>query len=558
MNSKAPFISVLIPVYNRREALGGCLQALRKQTLPQDEFEVIVIDDGSVDSPEVLISDFHNSMNLRLIRQTHSNRAVALNCGIHEARGEILVFTDADMEPTLGWLEKHARFHKRMVEKNLAMLGYMDWHPDLKVTPFMKYIVGREGWQFAYNILEHGSFIPGGFFYGGNASLKRCFALENGVLDGELFRCEDVEYGYRMWKKGLLIVYDATAVNYHRHTVTLAAFSERNHLVGRAMTILISRYPEMVSAFGIVGKIVHSVEFARRGMPLREMIANIEALDRQESSIVDRSLMERFYGLILQSSEGNGMREGLRDNFEHSAVPCTVIVPNGEALTDSMEIRAQIARGQEKGYEFLILNPGDTLGSTAHPSGFPMSCFSPGLIWLCNAAAAKARGRFLCLLPAEYCNLIDRIPELVHVLEQNPSVGMAASSADNAGAKKSIAFPLVIPRPLYFECGGLGNVAGDLRGIPLSLDMGVRRLGHLVIAPEQEKWVDALKTLYSEYTEEVDHVVRNIHRLCEQKEFRKASIVISRAMERFTDVPELLELNRDVAQRLKVDEPEKS
>ena len=85
-------VSVIIPVYNEEKYIKECLESIRKQTLPID---IIVINDGSSDKTMEAISE--SSSNLKVLQQNHLGVAVARNLGAKEAKGEILVFVDADM-----------------------------------------------------------------------------------------------------------------------------------------------------------------------------------------------------------------------------------------------------------------------------------------------------------------------------------------------------------------------------------------------------------------------------------------------------------------------------
>src|SRR5437879_49387 len=231
---RAMRLSVLIPVYDRRAQLAQCLEALARQTLPREEFEVIVCDDGSDDQPETLAADFASALDLKFVRRPHANRAAALNGGFEAARGDVIVFTDSDMVPTPSLLEKHRDFHRRDPRPQAAMLGYMDWYPGLTVTRFMRHIVSDSAWQFGYTTLTDGGVVTWGYFYGGNTSVKREFLAAHGVHDESFARAEDVELGYRLSQAGMELVYDASAVNYHNHFVTVRDFACRNQNVGRA------------------------------------------------------------------------------------------------------------------------------------------------------------------------------------------------------------------------------------------------------------------------------------------------------------------------------------
>ena len=101
-NHYSNFVSVIIPVFNDSERLQKCLEALEKQTYPQDLYEVIVVDNGSDENIESVVNQFNQA--LAAYESTPGSYA-ARNKGISLAKGEILAFTDADCIPDDNWLE---------------------------------------------------------------------------------------------------------------------------------------------------------------------------------------------------------------------------------------------------------------------------------------------------------------------------------------------------------------------------------------------------------------------------------------------------------------------
>ncbi len=94
--------SVIIPVHNGAQTLPSCLAALTAQTLHRSQYEIIVVDDGSIDSTREIASRFP----VRLLAQPHRGPAAARNLAVRAAMGEIVLFTDADTEPTRDWIEQ--------------------------------------------------------------------------------------------------------------------------------------------------------------------------------------------------------------------------------------------------------------------------------------------------------------------------------------------------------------------------------------------------------------------------------------------------------------------
>ena len=89
-----PEITVVITCFNYGHYLEGCLNSVFNQTY--QDYEVVVVDDGSTDSTREVAEAFMGRPNMRYIRQENSGQARAKNLGIEMARGRYLAFLDAD------------------------------------------------------------------------------------------------------------------------------------------------------------------------------------------------------------------------------------------------------------------------------------------------------------------------------------------------------------------------------------------------------------------------------------------------------------------------------
>ncbi len=98
--------SVIVPVYNEERVIGNCLQSLAGQTVAK-EMEIIVVDDGSTDGTLKIIENCKLKIeNFMVLRQNHGGPGAARNLGASKAKGEILIFVDADMEFAPDFIEK--------------------------------------------------------------------------------------------------------------------------------------------------------------------------------------------------------------------------------------------------------------------------------------------------------------------------------------------------------------------------------------------------------------------------------------------------------------------
>ena len=91
-----PFFSVIIPLFNKENEIKSTLESVLSQTF--QDFEVIVIDDGSTDNGKKIVEDFNNS-KIKLISTRNNGVSKARNIGIEEAKGDLIasgVFDESD------------------------------------------------------------------------------------------------------------------------------------------------------------------------------------------------------------------------------------------------------------------------------------------------------------------------------------------------------------------------------------------------------------------------------------------------------------------------------
>ncbi|MBL8349000.1 MAG: glycosyltransferase family 2 protein [Burkholderiaceae bacterium] len=90
-----PLVSVIVPAYNQERYIGRCLRSLLQQTMPQDRYEIIVIDDASTDRTAYALELFHDQI-VRLRNPSNLGLPASLNRGIAASRGQFIVRVDSD------------------------------------------------------------------------------------------------------------------------------------------------------------------------------------------------------------------------------------------------------------------------------------------------------------------------------------------------------------------------------------------------------------------------------------------------------------------------------
>jgi GT2 family glycosyltransferase len=364
---------------------------LMSQTLAPEKFEVIVVDDGSADDTVSMVGQFNPSFGLRVLSAKHAGANAARNLGIQAAQGNVILITGDDMIPEPSFLEAHATFHERHPSELDAMLGFIDWSPEITVTPFMKFIVSPEGGQqFSFHEVREGK-ADFRLFYTSNLSLKRDLLFKQPVLFDQDFiypAYDDVELGYRLSAQGLRLHYNAMAVTSHHHEITLAGFVQRQRKAGHMAVVLARKHPELshthlkIDDALKVRDALGETQIAR----LVQVAQELEKPDLEQLALI-RSGAERFdrtylkhvlhpiYQTLLQSAYAWGICEAIDRGVGSipSAAACTmsprrfkasIIIPvfnNLELTRQCLTTLASLTTMPE--YEVVVVDNASTDGT---------------------------------------------------------------------------------------------------------------------------------------------------------------------------------------------------
>jgi GT2 family glycosyltransferase len=244
--TSACFLSVVIPTYQRCASVQRLLQALAHQTLPADEYEVIVSIDGSDDGTSEMIGQFPASYRLVVSHQHHKGRAAACNAGIKLARGELVVLLDDDMEPVPGFLAAHRQAHA--AASRLGVLGAVPISLEQSSPPVVQYI----GWKFNQhleNLAQPGYQFKLTHFYSGNFSIRRELLLKVDAFDEafETYGNEDLELSVRLSEAGVQLKYCPEALAHQYYTKDFAALARDNIAKGYTAVLLATKHPHTLN-----------------------------------------------------------------------------------------------------------------------------------------------------------------------------------------------------------------------------------------------------------------------------------------------------------------------
>jgi len=155
-------ISIIIPTYNHAPELRQCLASIQRQSF--QDFEIIVVDDGSHDDPESVVRSYSN---LKFFRQTNQGANVARNNGFTKASGEYVIFVDADVVLREDMLKKMHAILESQPEISFVYSAFKIGKKTMKYIPFNASLLAE------FNYIHTTSLIRSSDFPGWDESIKK-------------------------------------------------------------------------------------------------------------------------------------------------------------------------------------------------------------------------------------------------------------------------------------------------------------------------------------------------------------------------------------------------
>ncbi len=247
--NEPPRASVIIPTYQRCDALRRALLALAEQTAPADSYEAVVSIDGSSDGTREMLAGLTAKVpyELRVVEGLGRGRAAARNVALAEAQGEVTILIDDDMEPAPQFIERHLASHPPGAR--VCVLGPVPVTVDRSSSLAARYVQAK----FAAHLEEMArpghSFVPRDF-YSGNASLATEVLREVGAFDETFtpYGNEDVELSLRLSKAGVTFRYDPEALARQQYDKNLTGLARDTLDKGRTTVLLARRHPDAFAA----------------------------------------------------------------------------------------------------------------------------------------------------------------------------------------------------------------------------------------------------------------------------------------------------------------------
>jgi len=348
MISDQPFVSVVIPTYNRCELVRRTLESLAQQTYPSSRFEVILCDDGSTDGTGEMAQSLQVPYQLRYFWQANRGRAAARNLGLRQAQGEIILFLDGDMVADPSLIAEHVASHQ--IYPDVLVRGDIRLPPEIRETNLFTVLALGPLDDLADQIADEDGFLPFTLALTGNLSLTREILGKTGPQDESFdasYAWDDVDLGYRAHCLGYRLFFNRRALAWHYDYVrTLDQQCKRLRILSRSVHFLFQKYPELEGTIAMFrdkgdiawGRDAPQVLFKKIAWrlvsrtPVRNgLLGIIKVLERIGRP---RRLLGFLYHLILGSDIFLGYQAGLAERNRSERV-----VQHSASITIQQKVR---------------------------------------------------------------------------------------------------------------------------------------------------------------------------------------------------------------------------
>ncbi|WP_196891627.1 glycosyltransferase [Aureivirga marina] len=232
--------SLVIPVYNRPEEINELLDSLTKQQKFEDDFEIIIVEDGSDKTSKNIVEKYNNSLNIHYYFKENSGAGQSRNYGMERANGDYFIILDSDcIIPEFYLFNVSEALKKQYTD---AFGGPDAAHDSFTITQkainySMTSLLTTGGIRGKKNGI--GKFQLRSFNMGIS---KKAFEKTNGF--SKMKYGEDIDMTFRLWENRFETQLIPSAFVYHKRRATLKAFFKQTYNFGTARPILNRKYPE--------------------------------------------------------------------------------------------------------------------------------------------------------------------------------------------------------------------------------------------------------------------------------------------------------------------------
>lgn len=234
-----PKVSIIVASYNGASTLKLCLESLQRLNYP--DYEIILVDDGSTDATQQIVSAFPAVRGVR--HEKNFGLSVARNTGIIASSGEIVAFTDSDCRADEDWLYYLVG---SLIDSEFVGVGGPNLLPPEDSRVAAAVMVSPGGPAHVMLTDREAEHIPGC-----NMAFYKRALEEIGGFDPIFMKAgDDVDVCWRLQQGGCKIGFSPSAFVWHYRRSSLGAYLKQQEGYGEAEALLVRKHPENFNSFG--------------------------------------------------------------------------------------------------------------------------------------------------------------------------------------------------------------------------------------------------------------------------------------------------------------------
>ncbi len=242
-------ISVIIPAYNAEKTVAETLRSVLNSAFPKNQFEVIVVDDGSKDNTVKILKQ---TKNVRVFARKHAGPATQRNFGAKAARGDIILFTDSDCIVSKDLLKRVSDDFKKY---DIAGVGgtYRTLNKESLIARYVGYEIG-----FRHEKEKRFTDFLGTYC----CAYKRDIFLKFGGFDEKFLTAsgEDPELSFRISRQYKLIL-DKKMFVWHPHPDSLKKYLRSQYWRAYWRILMYKKFPKKILGESYTGKEIPMASF---------------------------------------------------------------------------------------------------------------------------------------------------------------------------------------------------------------------------------------------------------------------------------------------------------
>ena len=213
-------LSILLPVYNGENFLNQCIESMLNQTY--DNFELLIIDDGSIDNSKNIINNYNDSRITFIENKKNIGLTDTLNKGLRQAKGDYIARIDQD----------DIALENRLLEQ----MDYLSKHPDIKLIGTWCEIIDENNNKIKSirrpinrkKILE--AFVSYNPFLHSSVIFEKSTALNLGGYSTSFVHAQDFDLWYKIASKNNVynVPHELVKIRWHSQRATLSAQNKKH------------------------------------------------------------------------------------------------------------------------------------------------------------------------------------------------------------------------------------------------------------------------------------------------------------------------------------------